>query len=168
MKRIIRIIKVLLIMLFCTTSYALTSDQYLPYYVRATTIIYKNKLHLTIYISNVHAHQGSSQLSGDKVIVYNSANGSDILRMVATGHPAHYSTLPDKQSERLYAQAETIEYYPQKNQVLLLKKARVTQKKNVFTGPHIWYDIKQQKVISTNPKGSSETKIVIEPQHANS
>ena len=147
------------------SSFGLSSDQYLPYYVRAHSIIYKRKLHLTIYRGDVHATQGTSTLSGDQVVLYNSTTNHDIQRVVATGHPAHYATLPDHQQDRLLAQAETIEYYPKTNQVLLLIKARVTQHENVFTGPHIWYDIKNQTVVATNPRGNSHTTIVIEPQN---
>lgn len=143
---------------------ARTNDQYLPYHIQADTIIYNQNLHTTIYQGHVHATQGTPRLTGDKVVVYNSKVNNKIILIVATGQPAHYTTLPDNQPKRLFTQADTIKYYPLKNQVLLLKRAKVTQDENLFTGPHIWYDISKQVVVSTSPEGHGKTTVVIEPQ----
>lgn len=57
--------------------------------------------------------------------------------------PPLYTTLPNTDKARLYAEANTIIYYPPKAQVVLIKNARVTQNQNILTEPHIWYDIKK-------------------------
>ena len=142
---------------------ALSSDQLQPCYIQADTIIYHRAAARTIYLGHVHARQGTTQLTGDKVITYLDSHHR-ITRLIAHGHPAHYRTLPDHQAFKLYASANTIRYFPLKNQVLLLKKGHITQQQNVFTGPHIWYDIGTQTVVSTNPGGKSLTTMIIEPQ----
>lgn len=48
---------------------ARSSDQYLPYHIQADAIIYNQNLHTTIYQGHVHATQGTTRLTGDKVVV---------------------------------------------------------------------------------------------------
>lgn len=164
-KKIINKKKLLLLVLMLPAIVlARSSDQYLPYHIQADTIIYNRNLHTTVYQGHVHATQGSTRLTGDKVVVYTSKTGSKITLIVASGNPAHYSTLPNKKPARLFAEAVTIKYYPLKNQVLLLKKARIAQNHDLFTGPHIWYDMAKQVVVSTSPHGHGRTTVVIEPQ----
>ena len=151
-----------------SVGFALSSDQYKPYHIQANTITYDRNLHTTVYLGNVHARQGTTLLTGDRVVVYNDKTGNTIVRIVDVGRPAKYSALTDQKHKMLHAQASTIDYYPIKHQVLLLKKARVTQDKDVFTGPHIWYDIKNQMVVSTSPGGHGRTTVVIEPQNIGS
>ncbi|ABS77934.1 lipopolysaccharide transport periplasmic protein LptA [Coxiella burnetii] len=163
-KRIPNQIALLLLTGLPLLAVALSSDQFKPYHVRSIEVIYRRPDHITLYHGDVYATQGTTWISGDKVIVYHNPTTNRIVRLKAIGHPAHYSTMPDNQKARLYAQAETILYFPAKAQVLLIKNARVTQKQNILTGPHIWYDIKKQTVISTVPNGKGNTTVVIEPQ----
>ncbi|WP_244897153.1 LptA/OstA family protein [Candidatus Coxiella mudrowiae] len=78
--------------------------------------------------------------------------------------PPLYTTLPNMDKARLYAEANTIIYYPPKAQVVLIKNARVTQNQDILTEPHIWYDIKKQTVISINLGEKNTTTMVVEPQ----
>ena len=161
--------RMLLLTLIASTlpsfGYALNSDQTQPYHIQANTVTYNRSLHTTIYLGNVHARQGTTQVTGDKVMVYNTKDSNKIARIIATGHPAKYSTLPDNQHKVLHAEANTIEFNPIKDEVLLVKNAKVTQEQNLFTGPHIWYDMKNQVVVSTSPHGHGRTTVVIQPQN---
>jgi lipopolysaccharide export system protein LptA len=147
-------------------SFALTSDQYLPYHVRADQITYERLQHQTIYVGHVHATQGTTELDGDKMIVYDDVQTHAISRIVTTGHPAHYHTLPDKEKFILYAKADTIKYEPLKAQVWLIQNAQVNFKQDIFIGPHIWYDIQKQTVVSSSYHGKTGTTVVVEPQDA--
>jgi len=153
-----------LVTLLPCSVFALSSDKYLPYRIKADTVIYNRNLHKTIYQGHVDAVQGTTHLTGDKVIVYNSKRNNKITLIVATGKNAHYTTLPDNKS-RLFAEAEIIKYYPLKDQVFFITHAKITQDQNLFTGPHIWYDMSKQVVVSTNPNGQGRTTVVIEPQN---
>ena len=146
-----------------TPTLSLSSDQFKPYYVQASEIIYRRLDHITIYKGYVYATQGTTQFSGDKVTVYSDCLTNRIARIVAVGRPAHYTTIPNTDKARLYAEANTITYYPSKAQVVLIKDARVVHNQDILTGPHIWYDIKKQTVISTNPGEKSTTTMVVEP-----
>ena len=69
----------------------------------------------------------------------------------------------NRQSARFYAQARKITYHPITKIVLLEHHSKVTHQKNVFTGPHIWYDI-ATGIVRTSPKKNHKTMIVIQPQ----
>ena len=68
---------------------SLSSDQFKPYYVRASEIIYQRSDHITIYKEHVYANQGTTQFFGDKVTVYNDPLTNRIARILAIGRPAH-------------------------------------------------------------------------------
>ena len=152
----------LLLLTLSTPCLALSSDAALPYYFKSDHLIYNNRRHQTIYIGHVHITQGTTKISGDKVIVQYGKN-SRIKKMIDTGNFAHYSTLPDNHPDRLYAQAKKITYNPITKIVVLEHQGKVTQEKNVFTGPHIWYDI-AAGVVRTTPRKNQQTVIVIQPQ----
>lgn len=150
------------LLLISSQASALSSDQCKPYYIESNSITYYQKKHMTIYLGQVKARQGSTHLTADKLIVYTDPKTNQVNKVFAYGKPARYNTLPDNKP-RLYAEADTIKYYPIQNTVLLLKHGKITQSQNVFTGPHIWYDIKNQRLISTT-NGHGKTTITIQPQ----
>ncbi len=164
----IRLFISMLLSILPVSSFALSSDKYAPYHIRAKEIQYSKQPHQVRYIEHAHATQGSTTLSGDLIVSYFRPNSNQIYKLTATGKPAHYSTLPNNEKVRLYAEADTIIYYPLKNQVLLLKNARVTEKQNVFTGQHIWYDMNTKRVVSTSPNKGDMTRIVIVPSKKHS
>lgn len=157
------VITSLISLLICNQSYSLDSDQYKPCTVHSKSIYYYRNQGKTIYIKNVVADQGTTHIEGDKVIVYTKPSDNKVNKIIAYGHPAHYHTLPNGKKKPVFAQADTIQYYPRSKKVLLLRHGKVIQQHNVFTGPHIWYDMKHQVVKSTT-HGSSKTTVIIQPQ----
>ena len=144
--------------------WGLSSDHLQPYYVAADTMIYDHTLSLLTYLNKVQITQGTTSLSGDKVIVFVSAKTHQMLKLVATGNPAKYSTLPDNSKKQFYAEARTIFYDAIAKKVLLKEEARVQQEQNIFTGPIIWYDISNGVVRSSSPNNQNSTVINIQPQ----
>ncbi len=147
-----------------TTASALASDSQKAYQVNSQSVLYNRNRHQTTYTGNVTAKQGTTLVSGDKLLIINSPTTGDVTEIIAYGKQAHYSTLPDKQTQKLYAQANTIKYWPKRGKVLLISDGKITQKHNVFTGQLIWYDINKQTVLSGSGS-ESRTTIVIQPQH---
>lgn len=145
--------------------WALSSDSQQAYRVQSTSVLYNRDHHQTTYTGNVIAQQGSTTVSGNKLLIISSPDTGDVSEIIAYGKQAHYSTLPDKQTQKLYAQADTIKYWPKQGKVLLIKNGKITQKSNVFTGELIWYDINKQTVLSGSGS-KSRTTIVIQPQHS--
>lgn len=141
-------------------SYGLPEDKNAPYTISSDSIFYYYKQHLTLYVGHVLAVQGTTTVEGDHVEMYYDTNHHKIAKIVAYGKPAHYSTIPKQKQSQLKAQADTITYFPEKNQVLLVKHAKVQQDKNIFKGEHIWYDILNQTVISKGGKTDQTTLIL--------
>lgn len=164
-KNIRNIVCVSTLLLSITTGISLTADQFLPYHIQADHVTYKRLQQITVYQGHVSATQGTSELDGDKIIVYNDVITHAINRIIATGHPAHYHTVPDKEKETLYANADTIRYEPLKAQLWLIENAHVNFKQDIFIGPHIWYDMKKQTVVSSSYHGKSGTTVVVEPDN---
>ncbi len=156
------IILYIIITIIPLTSWGLDSDKVKPANFIADYVTFNEKTGIKIFTGHVKMDQGTTHLTGDKVTVYN-ANGS-VVKIVAIGNPAHYSTLPDNQKEVLNATAQTIEYYPQKSIAVLIDNGIVTQGENVFKGPHITYDMIKQTVISKPTDKQIQSTIVIQPQ----
>lgn len=149
-------------------AWALDSDQYQVMHVISNTATYDRNQHTIIYDGAVQMDQGTSHLDGDKVIVYQlpATNTNKIQKVVALGNPAHYSTLPQPNKARLFVEALKITYDPTSKTVLLEGNGKVTQEGNVFSGPHIWYDMANGVVHSLAAPGKQRTEMVIQPQIA--
>ena len=141
---------------------ALTSDKQLPANFTADNVTYNIKTGTRIFIGNVKMTQGTTHLEGDKVTVYNGSDGK-VIKVIALGKRAHYSTLPNNQKEVMDAYAETIEYYPGKGSAVLIGNGEITQGKNSFKGPHIVYDI-QKELITSLASANAHTVIVLQPK----
>ncbi len=144
---------------------ALDSDKYAVMHVISDSATYDRNRHTITYEGKVQVEQGTSHLDGDKVVVYQlPTNGNKIKQVIAYGNPAHYNTLPQPDKSRLYIEALKLTYNPIADTVLLEEKGRVNQEGNIFTGPHIWYDVANGIVHSLAGPGKERTEMIIQPQ----
>jgi lipopolysaccharide export system protein LptA len=142
--------------------FARSSDEQQPYHFTSDSMVYNKNKRQTIYLGHVQVTQGTTHLSGDKIIVQYDQN-TQIQTLITTGNLAHYSTLPDHESDRLYAEAKKIIFNPITKKALLRHQAKITQKNNIFAGPRIWYDM-AHGVVHTTPRQHQKTVIIIQPQ----
>lgn len=147
-----------------TASWALDSDKYEVMHVISDNATYDRNQHTITYEGTVQVNQGTSHLDGDKMIVYQLANGNKIRQIITYGNPAHYNTIPSAGKNRLYVEALKITYDPIKKTVLLEGKGRVNQDGNIFSGPYIWYDMINGMVHSRATKGQQRSEMIIQPQ----
>lgn len=159
-----RLLTISLISVIATSGLALSSDNSKPCHISSNSMMYQRPVHTTIYKGNVIAIQGTTKVTGDTVKVFTDPKTNRIIEMIAYGQLAHYSTLPDNKSDKLYAQAQVIKYWPQKGQAELIHNAHVTQQHNIFNGDKIFYDIKNQSVYTKATNSRVQTTIVIQPQ----
>ncbi len=147
------------------SAHALDSDQYQPLSIVSDDAVYDRNQHTITYTGSVRGEQGSSHIDGDKMIVYQTpGNANKIQKIEIFGNPAHYNTLPAPNKERLYVEALKITYNPLERTVLLEQQAKVIQAGNIFTGPHIWYDMVNGVVRSLATPGKERTMMIIQPQ----
>ncbi len=143
-------------------AWALDEDQYQTLHISSVAATYDREHHLTVYEGNVQVEQGTSHLDGDKVTIYQSKDNS-IIKMIANGKPAHYHTIPSPNKNQLFVEALQITYTPQEKIVLLEGAGQVKQEENLFTGPHIWYDMKNGIVHSITNNENERTVVIIQP-----
>ncbi len=159
-----KIAKILfLLIFFIPLAWALSTDQSQPLYISSKSATYDREKHIIIYEGNVQAHQGTSNLSGDKLTIYQTPSNK-IDNLVTTGNPAHYDTIPEPNKSRLFVVAQKITYYPDKKIVVLEGNAEVKQENNLFKGPYIWYDMVNGVVHSRTNNPNERTTVIIEPQ----
>ncbi|MBS0350027.1 MAG: lipopolysaccharide transport periplasmic protein LptA [Proteobacteria bacterium] len=154
---------------FSVGAFALETDRLAVMHVVSDTATYDRNQHTITYQGNVQVEQGSSHLDGDKIVIYQSpTNNNQIEKIIAYGQPAHYNTLPQPNNDRMYVEALVITYDPLKKIVTLEGKGRVNQGGNIFSGPHIWYDMINGVVHSSPGQGKERTEMIIQPHQFNS
>lgn len=152
-----------LLLILCSPVLALSSDQSQPLTINSDSATYDRDKHIIIYDGNVDAHQGTSNLSGDKLTIYQTPENK-IDYLVTIGNPAHYNTIPEPNKGRLFVVAQKITYYTEKKIVVLEGKAEVKQDNNLVSGPYIWYDMTNGIVHSKTNNPNERTTVVIQPQ----
>ena len=75
---------------------------------------------------------------------YDSSN--TITKAVSVGTPASFRQLPDGKEDYMTADAERMEYYADRDVILLLGNARFGEGKDKITAPRIVYDSRQGRV----------------------
>lgn len=125
----------------------------------ADSVKYFQKTGNTIFTGHVIMQQNHTTLKADQVTVFDNEAG-EIRHVIAVGRPAYYRTIPKHAKTQLVAVANRIDYYPILGKVVLTGDAVITKNQDVFKGPYIVYNIKQQTVTSA-PKHGLRTTIVI-------
>lgn len=142
-------------------SQALNSDQQKPAHLTADYVKYDRLNHQSTFTGHVQFQQGTTILTADKILVYDTKHNK-VYKVVATGKRAHYSTLPDAKKFLLHAKANTIVYYPIKEVAMLIGNGEIQQQQNIFSGPHITYNVRQQ-IITSTPDQHQRTSIILQP-----
>ncbi len=149
-----------------THAYALTSDHLQDVYFSAGHATFDEKSGKGHYDQGVKIDQGSSHLRA----VYATTSMDkkhQLTRASAFGTPekqAHFwaKTAPNK--PYLHGYADAIYYHPQTHELELIGRARISQGENTLSAPHIRYDIKAERLITT-AQHNEGTVIRINPKH---
>jgi|JI102314A2RNA_FD_contig_121_257512_length_1410_multi_2_in_0_out_0_1 lipopolysaccharide export system protein LptA len=117
----------------------------------------------TIYAGHVKITQGSTQITAREITIYKDEG--IINKIIATGNPAHYTTLPNNQQVPVDASGQTITHYPQKQVAVISGNGYIKQGANSLKSDHIVYDIAKQTMSSTSSAHVNDRKslIVLEP-----
>ena len=121
------------------------------------------KTGVSTYTGNVKLEQGSIKITADSIVVY--THEKKLQRIIATGSPANFSQQPDKQSEKVTATANHVEYGSGSGILLLLDNATMQQGSNSFSGNKIEYDtINDIMSAKSSIKSNQRVKAVIQPE----
>ena len=120
------------------------------------------KQHIVTHEGNVIATQGSTKLTGDKVVLYMN-DKNELIKAIAYGKPATYRTLTATDKPEFYADGDEIHYLIDRELILLIGNAHVRQGTNTYAGPRLEYQTEQEIVISPkSPEGRAS--MVIHPK----
>ncbi len=144
-----------LLQAFSCSTLALKSDKDQPIIIEADTGELDDVKNVSIYRGNVITVQGTIRMTGDKMTVYYT-DDDEMDYMIMEGRPATYKQLPDDSSVYDHAEALTMEYYEQKEYVILIDEALVTQEGLRFSGDRIEYDTRLSKVQAWSNKTNKE------------
>ena len=145
----------LLLLALSMPAMALESDKDQPIEIEADTGELDDVKNISIYRGNVITIQGTIRMTGDKMTVYYTED-DEMDYMIMEGRPATYKQLPDDSSVYDYAEALTMEYYEQKEYVILIEEALVTQEGLRFSGDRIEYDTKLSQVKAWSNKNTQK------------
>lgn len=119
---------------------ALDSDSKQPIYIEANTATYDERKGETVYIGDVKATQGSLEVLGDKMIVYQK--GGQTEKIVVTGNPTRLKQTPEGGKEDIHGTSQRADYFPDTGILILYDEALVWQGQNSTASDIIEYDTK--------------------------
>ena len=154
-------VTVLIALMGCATAspvLALPSDQNAPLNISSDAMQYNHTKGVGHYVGHVKIDRGTSQLDRHELFTYNNKS-NQLSRFVAKGD-AHYQTITELGKPPLKASADVITYDKSKDRITLKGDAKVTQGKNHFTGPVIYYN-PTKKIVTTPKSKKGRTHIVI-------
>jgi lipopolysaccharide export system protein LptA len=143
-----------------TPTFALPEDKNQPIKIQADRAERDDKLGVTIYAGDVEIDQGTLHLEADKVVIESEADEPTLI--IATGSPAKLRQLPAPDKEVVHALANTIKYYLDKEQVILIDNASIRQQGSIVNSERIDYFIADGKVKAQGNAYSSSRKRRVE------
>ncbi len=174
-KTVLATLLVLPLLLATHAAIALTSDGEQAIEIEADEFLLDDAQKFSVYTGSVVLTQGSIRVSGSRLTVKYDEN-DEIHEMLVDGKLARFKQQADS-GEWTDGESLRIEYFPQKEELFLLKKARVKQGGKVFSGDRIIYDIAKSvvKAHSTSthvpgadagdkPQKRERVKIVLPPR----
>jgi lipopolysaccharide export system protein LptA len=130
--------------LYTSPLFALNSDKEQPIQLKADQANIDDKKGKSIYQGSVVLTQGSLVMKADKITIYHPKK--QIIKIVAVGNPTTYKQRPEGKQQTVSAQANTIEWYEEKEEIHLIKNALLKQNNNTFKGFKIIYDTKKETI----------------------
>jgi lipopolysaccharide export system protein LptA len=140
----IKFIILTLLLSFSQWTLALKSDSDQPVTIDSNTATYDDEKGVSIYTGNVVTIQGSLHIQSDKLVVYLTEGHID--KMVFTGKPTKFRQRPNIGKEEIFGEGLTGEYYPDKDKLILIKEAVVSQGNNRSASELITYDSKNSVI----------------------
>ena len=145
------------------SAWALKSDRTKPIDIKADRVVVNDRQGISHYTGNVLLRQGTLIIKADEVIVHLS--NSKLHKIIINGKPASFEQQPENKQEIVKSKAEQMEYFSQKEFLILKNNAEVLQGGNRFQGDHIEYDT-YNSVVKANKGANSQSRVhaIIQPR----
>lgn len=151
------------------TALALDSDSKQPMYIESDTATYDEKKGETVYVGRVKATQGSLEVYGDKMTVYQKDNKTD--KIVILGKPAKLKQTPEGGDKDMHGSGQRADYFPETGILILYDKAVTWEGPDINTSEHvvhsdrIEYDTRNSLYKAGNATtGSKRVQVTILPK----
>jgi lipopolysaccharide export system protein LptA len=139
---------------------ALPEDADQPIHIRADNAEIDQDQQLVIYRGQVQVDQGTLRVNADEMTV--EYRDQKVVRITATGNPAHYQQQIEVNEDQVKARSSTIVYHTQDERLNLVGDAYLSQKGNEITGDEITYDIVAGKV-DAHSNTSGPVRMILQP-----
>lgn len=140
---------------------ALTSDREQPIEIEADSAEADDAKGITIYRGDVIITQGTLRITGDQVTIHYE-DGNEFTKMITLGTPARFRQLPDGKEDveqnYQHARASRMEYYKQKDTIVLLGNAVYGQGGDSVAADRIDYDSKNSRMKARTVPAASTAK----------
>lgn len=156
MKNIISV----LLAITCAVAHATQSQSAIQ--IESDKAYYQPRLHQAIHEGNVVMKQDSQILKADKLIIERNKVGK-LSQLTATGHPATFSGQLEAHKTPVYASANTIHYFPDKQLLMLEGNATLMHEQDKFKGPVLSYQIDKQ-VVNASKQSNERPTLFIQPR----
>ncbi|WP_434111852.1 lipopolysaccharide transport periplasmic protein LptA [Methylocaldum sp. GT1TLB] len=144
-------------------TFALDSDSKQPIYIEANTATYDEKTGQTVYTGDVKATQGSLDVQGDQMTVYQK--GGQTEKIIVTGNPTRLKQTPEGGKEDIHGTSQRADYFPDTGILILYDKALVWQGQNSTASDIIEYDTKNGLFKAGSPTtGSKRVHVKMQPK----
>ena len=151
----------LLLWLPLGTALALSSDQDQPIYIEADSVDIDDRQGVSVYQGQVDVKQGSIHLTAEKVTIYQKERKAD--RIIAVGQPVTFKQRTDDGKD-VNGRALQVEYYVNREELVLIDDAELTQGVDRFSSDRILYDRKNAVVkAGSSAQGSERVRITNTP-----
>ncbi|MGX2040968.1 lipopolysaccharide transport periplasmic protein LptA [Methylocaldum sp. MU1018] len=144
-------------------AFALDSDSKQPIYIEANTATYEEKKGETVYVGDVKATQGSLEVYGDQMTVYQK--GGQTEKIVVIGNPTRLKQTPEGGKEDIHGTSRRADYFPETGILILYDKALVWQGQNTTASDIIEYDTKNGLFKAGSPSsGNKRVHVKMQPK----
>lgn len=139
---------------------ALPEDADQPIHIRADSAEVDQQAEQVVYRGSVQVNQGTLLVTADEMTI--EYEEQKVVRIIATGAPAHYRQQLESDDDLVKADASTIVYHTKDERIDLRGNASLEQQGNTLTGDLIHYDIVAGKV-DASANGNEPVKMVLQP-----
>lgn len=157
----------LLILTLSPTALALRTDRDKPIDIKADRVEVNDQKEVSHYNGNVQLQQGSMNIYAQKVTVY--LQQGKLQKIVIDGEPATFEQQPEDQKDVVRSSANNMEYFADRQLLLLRNNASVVQGANRFSGDYIEYDT-LNSTVKANKDINSDSRVhaIIQPGNSES
>ena len=146
---------------------AVDSDRFQPIQIQADGATVDENQGKSIYVGNVTIHQGTLEVTADKVEIYTEK--SQVTQIVARGEdkpgkPAHYKQQTNENNDEVSASASKITYLVREERLHLSGNAVLKQVNDTFSGELLYYDLRKGIVNLDSGGGTNRVNMTITPK----